>query len=193
MREQRREASRWSGKNAETGFRGLEGVSPFDVEEPESITHSRLAPLNLLASCSLSDLGEADREEAEAEGKGRRPAFLMGRGSSDPGDSDGDDEDGGSVAVLSQGRLGGRSPLSCRIVTSVAQPGVLISCIPSAGLREVATRQRRDSSSWGVGGYVSMRLIILRCTSRREERGHSSRPYFAEGGEVVQEAQQVEI
>ena len=52
----------------------------------------------------------------------------------------------GSV-VLDQGRLGGRSPLSSSIVTNVAQPGVFSSWSPSAGLRDVATRQRSASSS----------------------------------------------
>lgn len=55
-------------------------------------SHSRLAPLNLLASCSLSDLGDSGLDE-----KNRFPGGAIGRESS---------------AELSQGRLGGRSPLS---------------------------------------------------------------------------------
>lgn len=57
-----------------------------------STSHSRLAPLNLLASCSLSDFGDSG-----LEGNKRFPAWGTARGES---------------AELSQGRLGGRSPLS---------------------------------------------------------------------------------
>lgn len=92
-------------------------VVGMQVEGGISARYSSLAPLNLLASCSLSWFGE------RALGDGR--------------------EGGGSAL----GRLGGRSPLSWRIVTKVAQPGVLISCTASEGEWDVATRQRRDSSS----------------------------------------------
>lgn len=37
--------------------------------------------------------------------------------------------------------------ICCRIVSRVAQPGECISCAPSAASLEVATRQRRESSS----------------------------------------------
>jgi hypothetical protein len=60
-------------------------------------SHSRLAPLNLLASCSPSVLGVWERDVWE-EGGLRRP------------------RDGGSgredSTAVGQGRLGGRSPLS---------------------------------------------------------------------------------
>ena len=52
-----------------------------------------------------------------------------------------------SPKAETEGRLGGRSPLSCRIASKVAQPGVLRSWKPSARSCVVATRQRRASSS----------------------------------------------
>lgn len=96
---------------------------------------SRLAPLNLLASCSLSNLGEMVRGGWVArEGNRCFPCSKFRRGDS---------------AAVDLGRLGGRSPLSSRMVIKVAQPDVFTSCIPSAGAWVVATRQRRASSSCG--------------------------------------------
>ena len=46
-----------------------------------------------------------------------------------------------------EGRLGGRSPLSCRMASKVAHPGVSRSLNPSARSWVLATWQRRPSSS----------------------------------------------
>lgn len=55
--------------------------------------HSRLAPLNLLASCSPSDLGDTERANWAAGEYRRFPSWDLERGGSG-------------------GRVGGRSPLS---------------------------------------------------------------------------------
>lgn len=65
--------------------------------EKDETRHSRLAPLNLLASWSLSGLGDKDRGRAWG-GELRR--FRVW-----------ESEREGSAGV-GQGRLGGRSPLS---------------------------------------------------------------------------------
>lgn len=59
--------------------------------------YSKLAPLNLLASWSLSGLGDMDRGRAEGEGLRRFRVWESEREGS---------------AGVGQGRLGGRSPLS---------------------------------------------------------------------------------
>ena len=59
--------------------------------------HSKLAPLNLLASWSLSGLGDMDRGRVEDGGLRRFRGWESGREGS---------------AGVGQGRLGGRSPLS---------------------------------------------------------------------------------
>ena len=66
-----------------------------------------------------------------------------------------------SPKAETEGRLGGRSPLSCRIASKVAQPGVLRSWKPSARSCVVATRQRRASSSCGGGRILVSWWIFL--------------------------------
>lgn len=60
------------------------------IAKIEKTSYSSLVPLNLLASCSPSDLGDMERGESTADEWGRRLRS----------------------AAVGQGRLGGRSPLS---------------------------------------------------------------------------------
>lgn len=103
--------------------------------------YSRLAPLNLLARRSPSEFGDTDRGmgyrclraeiEAEAEAEAEK-----------------EDDGTAGVGILGiQGRLRGRSPLSCRMATRVAHPLVFTSCRPSVGSWAVATRHSSFSSS----------------------------------------------
>ena len=78
------------------------------------LAYVKLAPLNLLASCSLSE-----------------PEPRPELGCRDEG----------------EGRLGGRSPLSCNIASSVAQPGCSSKWNPSARSCVRATLQSIASSS----------------------------------------------
>lgn len=66
----------------------------------DEIRHSRLAPLNLLASCSLSGLGDMERGSVEGWGLRRLRVWESW------------EEDREGSAGVGQGRLGGRSPLS---------------------------------------------------------------------------------
>lgn len=76
--------------------KGLEG-SAMKSKRKDETRHSKLAPLNLLASCSLSGLGDMERGNVEDWGSRRLRVWEAGRE---------------GCAGTGQGRLGGRSPLS---------------------------------------------------------------------------------
>jgi hypothetical protein len=76
----------------------------------------------------------------------------------------------------------------CRMVSRVAQPGECMSCAPSAVSLEVATRQRRESSSCGVGVGVSLLFY-----SKGKKGGKEGRAYLAQNVEAGDIGEQMEV
>ena len=89
------------GEDGENLFRKFYPFSLFLFDTTTIGPYSRLVPLNLLARCSLSELGDADLDK-------RCRCFLGAR----KGAGEEDDDAAEFDALGIQGRLGGRSPLS---------------------------------------------------------------------------------
>jgi hypothetical protein len=75
----------------------------------------------------------------------------------------------------------------------VAQPGECMSCAPSAASLEVATRQRRESSSCGPGRVgISLDVLVLVLNGEREGRKEGG-AYLAKNIEAGDIGEQMEV